>query len=145
MTTYMKLNTVFLFCFVSFFTATPVACGSSQARGQIGAAAAGHSHSNTRSKLHLQPTPQLTATPDPLTYLARPGIKPASSGILVRFLTLWATTGTPWTLVFFSFCNFFKFSLIMGISSTKCKIPSTGICYFILVICKMNSCLQVLI
>ena len=36
-----------------------------QARGQIGAAVADlrHSHSNTRSNLHLQPTPQLTATP----------------------------------------------------------------------------------
>jgi len=36
-------------------------------RGQTGAAAASlhHSHSNTISKLHLLPTPQLTATPDP--------------------------------------------------------------------------------
>ena len=40
---------------------------SSQARGRIGAAAAGlcHSHSNARSVPHLQPIPQLTATPDP--------------------------------------------------------------------------------
>ena len=46
---------------------TPAAYGSFQARGQIRAAAAGlhHNHSNTRSKLYLQPTPQLTATPDP--------------------------------------------------------------------------------
>ena len=37
------------------FKATPAAYGSSQARGQIGALAAGlrHSHSNTRSELHL--------------------------------------------------------------------------------------------
>ena len=50
-----------LFC---LFTAAPAAYGSSQARGQIGAAAAGlrHSHSNTRSELHLQRTPQLMAT-----------------------------------------------------------------------------------
>ena len=43
----------------------------SQARGPIGAAAAGlhHSHSNTRSKPHLRPTPQLTATLDPLVLL----------------------------------------------------------------------------
>ena len=40
---------------------------SSQARGQIGAVATGlpHSHSNARSKLHLQTTPQLSAMPDP--------------------------------------------------------------------------------
>ena len=41
-----------------------MAYGGSQARGLIGAIAAGlyHSHSNTRSELHLQLTPQLTAT-----------------------------------------------------------------------------------
>ena len=41
--------------------------GGSQARGQIGATAAGlyHSHSNSGSELHLPPTPQLTATLDP--------------------------------------------------------------------------------
>ena len=57
---------VFLFCFLHF-RAAPVAYGSSQAKGQIGAAAAGlhHSHSNLGSKLCLQPTPQLTAVPDP--------------------------------------------------------------------------------
>ena len=50
-----------------FFMATPVAYGSSQAKGWIWAASAGlhHSHSNARSKLSLHPTPQLTATPDP--------------------------------------------------------------------------------
>ena len=50
-----------------FFRATPVAYGSSQARGQIRAIATSlfHSHSNSRSKLHLQPTPRLVTTPDP--------------------------------------------------------------------------------
>ena len=47
------------------------ACGSSQARGRIGATAAGlrHSHSNARSEPHVPPTPQLTATRilDPLS------------------------------------------------------------------------------
>ena len=40
-----------------------MACGRSQARGQIGAAAPGlcHSHSNPRSEQPLRPTPQLTA------------------------------------------------------------------------------------
>ena len=49
------------------FKAAPTAYGGSQARGQIGATAAGlcHSHSNTGSEQHLQPTPQLMAMPDP--------------------------------------------------------------------------------
>ena len=49
------------------FTAAPAAYGSSQVRGWIRAAAKGqcHSHGNTGSKMHLQPTPQLAATPDP--------------------------------------------------------------------------------
>ena len=44
-----------------------MAYGGSQARGTIGAVAAGlpHSHSNIRSKPHLQHTPQLMAMPDP--------------------------------------------------------------------------------
>ena len=52
---------------VVVFKAAPRACGGSQARGLIGAAAAGlhHSHSNAKSEPCLQPTPQLTATPDP--------------------------------------------------------------------------------
>ena len=50
-----------------FFRATPMAYGSSLARAQIGATAAGlfHRHSNAGSKLRLQLTPQLTAIPDP--------------------------------------------------------------------------------
>ena len=54
----------FMFC---LFRATPVAYGGSQARGRIGAVAAclHHSHSNTGSEPHLQPTPQLTARLDP--------------------------------------------------------------------------------
>ena len=47
--------------------ATPTAYGSSQARSRIRSAVASlhHIHSNAGSKLHLQPTPQLTAMPDP--------------------------------------------------------------------------------
>ena len=59
--------------FVSFFVvvvaiswAAPTAYGGSQARGRIGAVASGlcQSHSNAGSEPRLQPTPQLTATPD---------------------------------------------------------------------------------
>ena len=45
----------------------PVAYGSSKARGQSGAAAAGlhHSHSHLGSEPHLRPIPQLTEMLDP--------------------------------------------------------------------------------
>ena len=61
---------IFLFIFfvvVAISWGAPAAYGSSQARGQIRAAASGlhHSHSNARSEPHLKPTPQLVATPDP--------------------------------------------------------------------------------
>ena len=57
----------FFFFFFGLFRAMPSANGGSQARDRIGAAAAGlhHSHSHAGSELHLQPTPQLTATQDP--------------------------------------------------------------------------------
>ena len=53
----------FVFC---LFRDALAAYGGSQARGLTGAVAAGlcHSHSNARSELHLQPTPQLTVMPD---------------------------------------------------------------------------------
>ena len=55
--------------FLSFclLRATPTAYGGSQARGLIGAVAAGlgQSHSNLGSELHLRPTPQLRAMPYP--------------------------------------------------------------------------------
>ena len=57
----------FFFFFFVFFRSTPVAYGSSQARGPVGAVAANlhHSHRKVGSKLHLCPAPQLVATPDP--------------------------------------------------------------------------------
>ena len=57
----------FSFCLFAISWAAPVAYGDSQARGRIGAVAAGlhQSHSNAGSKPRLRPTPQLMATPDP--------------------------------------------------------------------------------
>ena len=61
----------FLFFFWSFvfcpFRAIATAYEGSQARGRIGATAAGlhYSHSNAGFEPHLQPTPQLTAMPEP--------------------------------------------------------------------------------
>ena len=68
----MKLVYKFL-CIYCLFRATPTGYGGSQAGGQIGAVATGllHSHSNARS----------------LTHRMRPGIEPASSWMLVRFVS----------------------------------------------------------
>ena len=59
----------FLFFFFGLFAiswAAPAAYGGSQARGPVGAVASSlcQSHSNKGSEPRLQPTPQLTATPD---------------------------------------------------------------------------------
>ena len=56
----------FVVVVVAISWAAPAAYGGSQARGLIGAVATGlrQSHSNTGSEPRLQPTPQLTATPD---------------------------------------------------------------------------------
>ena len=59
---------VFFFFLLFVFSRTaPTAYGGSQARSRIKSVSAGlhHSHSNARSKPHLRPTPQITATPDP--------------------------------------------------------------------------------
>ena len=69
--TVVSLSVVFLFCFVFVFVllfrAAPAACGSSQARGLIRAVVTSLHlrHNNLASELRLQPTPQLTASPDP--------------------------------------------------------------------------------
>ena len=57
----------FFFFFFDFLPYLGLLQLDSQARSPIGAIAAGlhHSHSNAESQLHLWPTPQLTATPDP--------------------------------------------------------------------------------
>ena len=56
----------FFFWLFLFLWATPAAYGGSQARGPIGAVPTSlcQSHSNAGSEPRLQPTPQLTATPD---------------------------------------------------------------------------------
>ena len=59
-------NGTFILFYFFLFRATPAVYGSSWARSEIRAAAAGlcHSHSNVGSKPHMWPTPQLTAMQD---------------------------------------------------------------------------------
>ena len=62
-----RFHLILLFCLLTFFRATPMAYGGSQARGLIGATATGlcQSHSNVGSEPRLRLTPQLTAMLDP--------------------------------------------------------------------------------
>ena len=129
----ISLEPFSLFCFLFYlsfclFRATPAAYGGSQARGRIGTTAASllYSHSNPRSELHLQSTPQLTQW-------ARPGIKPTSSWILVGIFS----AAPQWELLF----NFltkrpkYLFSNLLAIldSHQWCmKIPVPGIFLHIL-------------
>ena len=57
------LNSLLFHWSFFLFRVSPAAYGGSQDRGQTGAVAAGlhHSHSNTRSKTCLRPSPQLKA------------------------------------------------------------------------------------
>ena len=98
-------NAAFFFFF--FLKAAPAAYGNSQARGRIGAAAAGlcRSHSNTKSELHLQPTQQLEATPIlNLLSRARDWTHILLDTSQIRYH--WATVGTlkcSWFFVFWFF------------------------------------------
>ena len=79
-----------LFLFFGYFLpfrATPMAHGGYQARGQIGAAAAGLHHSPQQCRIWAISVTYTTAQGNarPLTHWARPGIKPASSWMLVRW------------------------------------------------------------
>ena len=82
------------FFFLPLLGPLPVACGSSQPRGLVGAVATGlhQSPSNAGSKPHLRPTPQLTGKAGSLTHWARPGIEPKN--LMVDSLT----TAPQWEL-----------------------------------------------
>ena len=54
-----------------------------------------HSHNNIRSKIHLWPMPQLTATPDREATEQGQGSNLNPQGKNAGSLTCWATTGTP--------------------------------------------------
>ena len=85
------IHWIIIFFFLSFFRATPTAYGSSQARGQIGAAAAYTTATATLDQSHTVAHGNAGFLP----HWARPEVEPTSSWILVRLLTHWATMGTP--------------------------------------------------
>ena len=83
-TSFLHLCSSYLFIYF-FFRAAPVAYQSSQARGQIRAAAANlpRSHGNTGSEPHLATHGNARS----LSHRVRPGIETMSSWILVGFIT----------------------------------------------------------
>ena len=96
--------------------------GSSQARGWVGAKAAGlhHSHSNDGS----EPSGTYTTAHSnarSLTHWARPGVEHTSSWMLVGIINCWATKGTPGKLVFF------YPQILLLLSSLKTKIKGKKI------------------
>ena len=93
-----SIETLIIFFFFGLFRAAPTAHGGSQARGRIGATAASlrQSHSNV-SQIQAASATYTTAhvNAGSLTYWARPGIGPATSRLLVRFINYQAMMGTP--------------------------------------------------
>ena len=77
----------FIFYFL-LFGAAPAAYGSSQARGRSRAAPAPlhHSHSNLENRATSVTYTTVQGNARSLTYCVRPGIKPASSWVLVGFV-----------------------------------------------------------
>ena len=113
---------LFVFCFLFLFTATTMVYGSSQKRGQIGAAAASlhHSHSNNRSEPYLWPTTTCSNTGS-LTHWVRPGIQPTSSWrphwVLINPLS---HSGNSWTKVLnFIEVKFFLYGQVWFLCSLR--------------------------
>ena len=72
----------FFFLVFCLFRATHSAYGGSQARGRIGAVAAGLCHSNTRAEPHHSSRQRRILNP-----LSKIGIEPATSWFLVGFVS----------------------------------------------------------
>ena len=88
-----------LFFFFLLFRATLAAYGGFQAKGWIGATAAGlhHRHNNLGSELSQAESGTYTPAHDnagSLIHWVRPGMEPASSRILVGLVNCWAMMGT---------------------------------------------------
>ena len=101
-----------------FLWATPAAYGDSQARGLIGAVAAGLRQSHSKWRIRAASATYTTAhgNTGSFTHWAGAGIKPATSWFLVGFVNCCATMGTPiicwfWVVVclasfLFTLCEF---------------------------------------
>ena len=98
----MLLNFFFFFLVFCLFRATPVAYGGSQTRGLIRAVAAGLTPQPQQRWIWAPSATYTTAGGNDrsLTYRERPGIKPTTSWFLVGFINHWATTGTPFWIIF---------------------------------------------
>ena len=102
------------FFFLVFFRAAPKAYGSSQARGQVRATAAGLCHSHTRSELHLWPTLQLTAKLDPLfNTLSRARDQTCILMDTSRVHFCWAAVGIPVDLLMMAILTSVRWYLIV--------------------------------
>ena len=95
----LKIFEVFTFrsLILFFWGGTPMACGGSQAKGLIRAAATSLYHSHRNGGIPAVSATYNTAHGNTrsLTRWARPGIEPTTSLFLVRFVSHWATMGTP--------------------------------------------------
>ena len=107
---YSKSFTSLFFFFFCFYRVTPVAYGSSQARGWIGATAASlhHSHSNARSEpvCDLHPISWQRWIPNPMSE-ARDRTCILMDTSLIHFRC--ATIGTPKFFIFFVYAFLFCF------------------------------------
>ena len=97
------------FFFFCLFGATPIANGGSQARGQLGIVAAGHS--NAGSKPRLECIHHSSWQHQILSSLSKPGIEPVSSWILVRFISTEPWWELPIIGIFIAFLLKHKFIL----------------------------------
>ena len=126
----------FLFLFFGLFRAVPTAYESSQARGQIGTLAAilCHRHSNARSEPVSVTYTTAHSNTGSLTYWAKPGIEPASSWLLVRFVS-----SRPRRKLLSIFERGCFLLLVLGIlitfwiSDCKCFLPFWGLPFYLFI------------
>ena len=111
---------VFVFCLFVFFRAAPEAYRGSQARGRIGAVAAGLHHTNGRSKPCLRPTPQLTQC-QILNPLREARDQTRNFTVPSRICFCCATTGTRLVAIVIHLCGPQK-----GRGSSLCLSASLG-------------------
>ena len=120
-----------IFSFFFLFRAAPTPYGSYQARGWIGATAADlhHSHSNMGSEPHLQPTPQVTATPDPQPTEWGHRSNPHPHGYWLESFPL-CHNGNSIEQFFLPLCDSVTFCLAFELQRGRLLFPSTKLWAF---------------